>query len=229
MLDKLRQLLILIAPHVIDYFKSRQVRAKTVPGAKVAWSLTVVVMDGTDLEEHARVPVTEAVGFIEARTRFKFQVRYIETDVKHDYTPYPSDIMRHAMLGWNIPDEFIQSLPVSTTYLFLYKLGDLVAAQAGSSLGIDYGLMIGGKPRVYATVPTDQRWYTNVPNQGFQSWAAQILTHEIVNTIQGTVMAPPYNCPQLTGTPDVRSDIHESERLGKLTDACYEKLAGTLD
>ena len=132
------------------------------------------------------------------------------------------------MMGWNIPAEFIQTLPVSTTYLFLYKLGELEAAQAGSSLGMDYGLMIGGKPRVYATAPTDQRWYINVPNQGFRRWAAQILTLEIVNTIQGTVEAPPFNCGQLTGTPDIRSDLHEAGRLTKLTDACYEKLAAEL-
>lgn len=229
MLNKLRDLLVLLAPHVIAYFQNRPSKAKAVPGARITWSLTVVVMDGTDLEEKARIPVSEAVEFIEARTRFTFNVRYIETDVAHDVTPYPSDMVRYAMLGWNIPDSFIRSLPVSTTYLFLYKLGGLEAAQAGSSLGIDHGLMIGGKPRVYATAPTDQRWFINVPNQGFRSWAAQILTHEIINTIQGTVEAPPFNCGQLTGTPGIRSDLHEAERLTKLTDACYKKVAESLD
>jgi hypothetical protein len=230
MLDKLRRLAILLAPFVITYFQNRKARPKLVPGAKITWKLTVVVMDGTDLEDKAKTPVTEAVKFIEARTRFKFIVDYIETDVKHDVTPYPNgDMVSYAMLGWNIPEGFIQTLPVSTTYLFLYKLYDKEAAQAGSALGMDFGLKIGGKARVYATAPTDQRWFINVPNQGFQSWAAQILTHEIVNTIQGTVEAPPYNCGQLTGTPGISSDLHESERLSRLTDACYEKLAGTLD
>jgi hypothetical protein len=233
MLDKLRDILVMLAPYIAgyvsDYIQKRRARAKYVPGARMPWNLTVVVMDGSDRHEHAEIPVREAVAFIEARTRFQFNVRYVETDVTHDFTPYDSDVRRYAMMGWNIPDSFIQTLPVSTSYLFLYKLGDLVPAQAGSALGLDFGLKIGGKPRPYCTVATDQRWYINVPNQGFQSWAAQILTHEIVNTIQAKIEAAPYNCGQLTGTEGVRSDLFETLRLEKLTEDCYAKLGDNAD
>lgn len=233
MLDKLRQALIFLAPYVTQYIadmlQTRAARPKPLTGDRLPWNLTVVVMDGSDRREHAEIPVSEAVKFIEDRTRFSFNVTYIETDVAHEFTPYDSDVRSYAMMGWNIPPEFIQSLPVSTSYLFLYKLGDLVAAQAGSALGLDFGLNIGGRPRPYATVPTDQRWYVNIPMNGFQSWAAQILTHEIINTIQAKIEAAPYNCGQLTGTPDVRSDIHEAERLSKLTDHCYELLGDNAD
>ena len=233
MWGKLRDLLVILAPYisryVSDYVQDRRARAKYVPGARMPWKLTVIVMDGSDLEEKAKIPVSEAAAFIEARTRFNFDVNYIETDARHDYTPYESDIKRYAMMGWNLPQDLIASLPDSTSYLFLYKMGELVPAQAGSALGLDLGLNIGGKPRPYATVPTDPGWYVNVPNQGFQSWAAQIVTHEIVNTIQAKIEAPPYSCGQLTGTEGVRCDIHESERLQKITEECYAKLGDNSD
>ena len=232
MLEKIREILILLAPYlprIIEWFKSKR-RIKPVPGAKVLWSLTVVVMDGSDMNEHAVIPVTEAVEFIEARTRFDFNVTYVVTDVAHGFTAYETDRTRYVMLAaGDIPDNYIQTLPVSTSYLFLYKLGDKEAAQAGSAMAIEYGLNIAGKLRPYATAPTDQWWYVNTPSQGFRSWAAQILTHEIINTIQAKVEAPPYNCGQLTGTPGVACDIHESERLEKLTDKIYEALGANED
>jgi hypothetical protein len=234
MWEKIRDILVMLAPYVRDYIaeyrQKRRARPRPLPpGARLPWNLTVVVMDGTDLEVQAKIPVAEAVSFIEARTRFDFNVRYVETEIEHDFTPYPSDIVRYAMMGWNVPETFIQTLPVSSSYLFLYKLFGNEAAQAGSALGLDFGLKIGGKPRPYATVATDQRWYVNTPMNGFDSWAAQILTHEIINTIQAKIEAPPYNCGQLIGTPDVRSDIHENERLQKLTDQVYAALGDNAD
>lgn len=233
MFDKLKALFVILSPYIGrllgDGFRAWRDRPKHVSGGKLPWNLTVVVMDGTDLHEQAEIPVTEAVAFIEDRTRFKFNVRYVETDVKHDFTPYDSDVKRYAMMGWNMPEDLIKSLPVSTSYLFLYKLGDLVPAQAGSALGLDFGLVIGGKPRPYCTVATDQRWYINTPMNGFQGWAAQILTHEIINTIQAKIEAPPYNCGQLTGTEGVQSNVFEAERLAKLTDKVYEALGDNAD
>jgi hypothetical protein len=233
MLDKIRDILIALAPYIMgyinDYVERRKARPKYVPGARLPWNLSVVVMDGSDLETKAKIPISVAVAFIEARTRFKFNVRYIETDVQHDFTPYITDMTRYAMMGWNMPAEFIQNLPVSTSYVFLYKLGDREAAYAGSALGLDYGLQIGGKPRPYCTAATDQRWFVNTPVEGFDSWAGQILTHEIINTIQAKIEAPPYNCGQLTATQGTRADVHESERLTKLTDEVYAKLGDNAD
>ncbi|MEO7539298.1 MAG: hypothetical protein ABIV21_04685, partial [Pyrinomonadaceae bacterium] len=194
--------------------------------AKVPWKLTVVILDGIDRSEKADIPVKEAVAFIEANSRFVFEVEYVVSPAKHGYTPYrmPDRKFSYAMLGWNLPDRLVRSLPVSSSYLFLYKINGRRPAAAGSALGLDFGLIKGRKARPYATAPTDMHWYINEPNQGFKSWAAQILTHEIVNTIQAKVEARPYRCGQLTGTPGVSGNIHERERLASMTDKCYKRL-----
>jgi len=192
------------------------------------------MMDGTNQAEQAEIPVKEAVAFIEARSRFVFTVKYVASNAKHGYTPYrigedknrgkiPDDTA-YAMMGWNIPKRAITTLPVSTSYLFLYKLKGKKPVQAGSALPLTFGLMKGGKPRPYATVPVDMWWYVNTPQQGFKSWAAQILTHEINNTIQAKIEAAPYKCKQLLATQGTPGNVYEAERLTKLTDKCYAKL-----
>ncbi len=202
--------------------------------AKIPWKLTVVVMDGANMKEQAEIPVIEAVGFIEAHSRFVFTVKYVTSSAKHGYTPYgigpdknkdniPDDTA-YAMMGWNLPKAAIKSLPVGTSYLFLYKLKGRKPVQAGSALPLTFGLVKGGKPRPYATVPVDMWWYVNTPQQGFKSWAAQILTHEINNTIQAKIEARPYKCGQLLATQGLPGDKYEAERLTKLTDKCYAKL-----
>ncbi len=201
---------------------------------KIPWTLTVVLLDGADQVQHAEIPVKEAVEFIEKNSRFVFEVKYVTSNAKHGYTPYrigedknkdkiPDDTA-YAMMGWNLPKSAIKQLPVSTSYLFLYKLKGKRPVQAGSALPITFGLIKGGKPRPYATVPVDMWWYVNTPNQGFKSWAAQILTHEINNTIQAKIEARPYKCGQLLATQGTPGNIHEAERLTKLTDKCYAKL-----
>lgn len=202
--------------------------------AKIPWTLTVVLMDGAGQVNQAEIPVKEAVGFIQAHSRFAFTVKYVTSSAKHSYTPYrigpdknkdkiPDDTA-YAMMGWNLPTSAIKALPVSTSYLFLYKLKGKKPVQAGSALPLTFGLVKGGKPRPYATVPVDMWWYVNTPNQGFKSWAAQILTHEINNTIQAKIEARPYKCGQLLATQGLPGDKYEGERLTKLTDKCYAKL-----
>ena len=202
--------------------------------AKVPWRLIVVVMDGTDLTEKARIPVEEAVKFVEANSRFVFEVGYVITSERHGYTPYrvgpdknrdgKGDEIAYAMMGWNLRKRLVWTLPVASSYLFLYKLNGKRPVQAGSSLGLDFGLMIGGKPRPYATVPTDMTWFVNTPNLGFKSWAAQILAHEIINTIQAKVEARPYRCGQLKGDIGLSGDKYEALRLENMTDKCYARL-----
>lgn len=197
---------------------------------KIPWKLTVVVMDGANMNDQAVIPVKEAVAFIEAHTRFVFDVKYVTSSVKHGYTPYKNGTRRkreptsYAMMGWNVPEPVVRSLPTSTSYLFLYKMFGKRPAQAGSALGLDFGLIKGGLPRPYASVPVDMWWYVNTPKQGFKSWAAQILTHEIINTIQAKIEARPYKCGQLMATAGAQANKYESERLAKITDQCYAKL-----
>ncbi len=201
---------------------------------KIPWTLTVVLLDGADQINHAEIPIKEAVEFIEAHSRFAFTVKYVTSSAKHGYTPYrigpdknkdkiPDDTA-YAMMGWNLPTSAIKALPVSTSYLFLYKLKGKKPVQAGSALPLTFGLMKGSKPRPYATVPVDVWWYVNTPNQGFKSWAAQILTHEINNTIQAKIEARPYKCGQLLATQGLPGDKYEGERLSKVSDKCYGKL-----
>jgi hypothetical protein len=200
----------------------------------VSWRLTVILMGRVDPVQHAEIPIQEAISFIEGRTRLVFDVQYVTSYSPHDYTPYRfgpdndrdgvEDNVAYLMMGWNVSKSIIDSLPVSSSYLFLYTMDGLLPLHAGSSLGVKYGIIKGGKPRPYSTVPVDQPWYVNEPVDGFRSHAAQILTHEIINTIQGRLEAPPYNCSPLTATWGLPSGQFESERLLKLNDACYEKL-----
>jgi len=202
--------------------------------AKIPWMLTVVLMDAANQTEQAEIPVKEAIAFIEAHSRFDFTVRYVTSNAIHGYTPYKigedknrdgkPDDTAYAMMAWNIPKPAIATLPLSTSYLFLYKLKGKKPVQAGSALPLTYGILKGGKPRPYATVPVDMWWYVNTPQQGFKSWAAQILTHEINNTIQAKIEAAPYKCKQLLATQGLPGDKYEGERLTKLTDKCYAKL-----
>jgi len=224
---------------LISVFVSAGAYAQTPASArsndeKIPWTLTVVMLDGADKVNHAEIPVKEAVKFIEANSRFEFTVKYVRSSAKHGYTPYRigpdknkdkiPDETAYAMMLWNLPTAAIRALSVSTSYIFLYKLKGKKPVQAGSALPITYGFMKGGKQRPYATVPVDQWWYVNTPQQGFKSWAAQILTHEINNTIQAKIEARPYKCGQLLATQGTPGNVHEAERLSKLTDKCYAKL-----
>jgi hypothetical protein len=220
----------------IDQVSSDQVSSDNV---SVPWGLTVVLLGPMDPVQHAEIPVKEAISFIEARTRLVFDVQYVAGYPTYDYTPYrfgpdidgdgAGDDVAYLMMGWNISTSVIDSLPVTSSYLFLHTMNGLRPLQAGSALGVDYGIWKGGKPRPYSSVPTDQWWYVNEPYGGFASRAAQILTHEIINTIQGRIEAAPYHCPQLTATWGLAPAQFESERLLKLNDACYEKLGNNPD
>ena len=124
---------------------------------KVSWGLTVVLMDGVDKYQQAEIPVEEATAFIEARTRLVFDVKYVTEFSSHELTPYAvgddldgdgkGDERAYLMMGWNLPKSVIRSLPVSSSYLFLYKLNGYRPLQAGSAVGLDFGIRTGGKPR----------------------------------------------------------------------------------
>lgn len=230
MQSKFRDLMVAVAPFVGDliqkFLQNRRNRPRAVAGDKVPWDLVVVVMDGSDRREKAEIPVAEAVRFIEARTRFDFSVTFVETQVEHDYTPYVDandGRTKYLMLAGNVPASFIRTLPPATSYLFLYKLNGREPLQAGSAMGIEYGIEIDGQRRPWATAGTDNWWFVNDPQGGFNSWAAQILTHELINTIQGKIEAPPYNQPKLDGEGE-QSSIYEASRLTKITDSTYEML-----
>ena len=204
------------------------------PAAKIPWKLTVVILDGVDLDEKGEVPVREAVAFVERHSRFAFEVEYVVSGVSHRYTRYRVPDAKgkrpeyaYSMLGWDLPRRFVRGLPVSTSYIFLYKMNGRRPAQAGSAFGLNFGLVVGGRPRPYATIPTDVYWFVNTPNLGFNSWAAQVVAHEIINTIQGKLEARPYRCGQLNGTPTSRGEQYEAERLQAISEKCYSRIVHT--
>lgn len=203
--------------------------------SKIPWKLTVVMLDGVDPFNQGEVPVKEAVSLIESNTRFAFDVRYINEFSPHDLTPYATgedydgdgkgDEWAYLMMSWNLPDSVLNSLPESSSYLLLYRLNGYRPLQAGSALPMEYPLYSRGKPYPYASVPTDQWWYVNEPYEGFESRAAQVLTHEIVNTIQAKIEAAPYNCKPLIIDYAMPAAKYEAARLEKISDTCYAKLS----
>ena len=58
----------------------------------------------------------------------------------------------------------------------------------------------GGKERIYATIPVDIWWYDDASQTNFKTKAPQIMVHEIINTIRGTLQMSPYYCTAPTGT-----------------------------
>ena len=82
----------------------------------------------------------------------------------------------------------------------------------------------GGINRPYIIISVDPPWYNNEPYQGFDSRAAQIMTHEIINAISSKLEVEPYNCLPLSPDPGITyAADYEASRLAKLTDDCYRK------
>lgn len=203
-------------------------------GYRVPWKLVVPVMDGADKYSKAMVPLKEAIAYIEAHSQFKFEVEFIETKIAHEYSKFIDEGRdKFIMLAKDIKPGFIESLPVAASYLFLYKLFHLEAFQAGSAMGVSEGILKNGKGRPYSTVPVDSWWYVNNPpplhpdlprdTPNFTSWAAQILVHEIINSIQCLLEVAPFNLR--FEFPDHKAPwIFEAGRLACITPKYYAML-----
>lgn len=196
---------------------------------RVRWPITMVVMDGNNMAE-ARFHAYEARGFIEKYSRLKIDLNIIAYAGRHDYYShtYPSGQVVYNMLRDQIPLSLRNSLPVSNTFLFLYKLFGRLPLQYGSTMGVPDG--IPSPPfgtmsimRPYATIATDTQGYRPEPFQGFPSQKTQIVAHEFINTINCVTSWTPWNLTVMTGT-STWSSTYEAERLMCLTDADYNKL-----
>ena len=216
---------------IINFFR-RIFHPNTVSDApaaapRVTWKLVVSVLDHPDFESKAAIPLKEAISFIEKFSRFKIQLEVKEFNIDHTYNQSidGSGNTVYNMLEFEMPRPFLNSLPVADSYLFLFQMFGRLPQLAGSTLGVDRGIMKGGKGRAYATVPVDPWWYNNNPQGGFKTRSASILAHEIINTISSTISVPPYNCTPLVvreHSPDPY--VEESTRLKSMQDACYNKL-----
>ncbi len=190
------------------------------------WNLHVLVLDKIDRKEKADIPLEEAIKFIEQRSRFKFKYEVTQYSGFHGYTKYNCDNSEECVVVnySDISSSRINALPVADSYLFLWNAGKNIPLHAGSTWWVEYGILKEGIKRPYATVPADPWWYNNEPYEGFNSRAAQILAHELINTISAKIEVEPYNCEPLVGTDGDPATKHEGDRLAKLNEECYRKI-----
>lgn len=196
----------------------------------VAWGLGTIIFDGMNPTEKYENPLREAAKFINNYSRFNIVPHLHIASTSHTYTYWDCPeglktcvvVMKDDVnpLEWN-------AIPTKDSYLLLWAAVGHPPLQAGSTFGVSTGVFKDGLQRPYASVPVDVWWYTDQPFGGFDSRAGQILTHELINTINAKLEVAPYNCDPLT--PDLSAaDAYASEksRLRKLTPGCYTKYSG---
>jgi hypothetical protein len=188
----------------------------------IDWTIGILALDNVDLTNDVSIPVNEAIAFIQDRSLFRITFQIIVSSGPHTYTNYTCG--QNTCVVVNKWDVDTSVLPVSDSFLFLWKLFGRLPLQAGSTWGVADGIMSGGISRPYATIPTDIWWYNLQPYEGFATRSGQINTHELVNAINAKLEVAPYNCTSLTATPGEPASVYEAERLSHLTTECYDKL-----
>jgi hypothetical protein len=188
---------------------------------RIPWSISLVAYDGVDFGDTVKVPMKEAVEFIESRSRFKLQVNAWQSDEVHSFTNFSCAPGNCVVVGR--ADVNTSRFPAQDSFVLLWTLNGRLPLHAGSTWCADWGISAGGINRPYASIPTDPWWYTNTPYGGFNSRAAQILVHEIINTINCKLREPPYSCRELNSSLAGAEAIVEADRLEKLTADCYER------
>jgi hypothetical protein len=193
----------------------------------IRWRATAILLDGIDTREKYFIPVKEAVDFISSNSRFKVHVFGEAFDLPHTYTFYDCDAGPQQCVvvnKWDIDPSIWESVPTRDFYILLWDTAGNPPLQAGGTWGVADGVVKGGLNRPYITIPVDPEWYNNEPFEGFDSRAAQIMTHEIVNAINAKLEVEPYNCDPLDPDPGATNAAeYEASRLSKLTDDCYLK------
>ncbi len=193
------------------------------------WHLVVLLLDNINEVEKAHIPLKEVANFLKAHSRFDLKITFITFNDAHGYSgPYGTE--NRYDLHWSaLPQKWLSQIPPCSAVLSLYKLNGKAPIHAGSTWSLADGISVNGKLRPYAAIPTDLWFYNNQPYEGFQNRSAQICTHEIVNTIQGKLEAPPYNCGQLIGTPGDPATKYEGDRLACIRPECYKALGANED
>ncbi len=195
--------------------------------ARILWTVGVLVLDGVDIAGKVDAPLQEAIAFVERFSRFRVSYNVAVSSLPHGYTHYDCDQGPQACVVVNYYDVdsgVVASLPTADSYILFWNASGSTPLQAGSAWGVANGIPKEGTQRPYATIPADPWWYNNQPFEGFNQRSAQIIAHELINTINAKLEVAPYSCASLTGTPGDPADKYESDRLKKLTDECYDKL-----
>jgi hypothetical protein len=219
-----RILAFLILVLVFVVYPSSSEAAQGLPG-NIQWRATAILLDGIDTREKYSIPIKEAVRFISSHSRFKVHFSGEVFDDPHTYTFYdcPEGLQTCVLVNkWDVDPSIWESLRTRDFYMILWDTAGNPPLQAGGTWGVADGVEKGGINRPYITIPVDPWWYNNEPYQGFNSRAAQIMTHEIINAIGAKLEVEPYNCMSLTADPGITyAADYETSRLSKLTDDCY--------
>jgi hypothetical protein len=196
----------------------------------IHWRATAILLDGIDTREKYSTPVKEAVRFISSNSRFKVQFSGEVFDIPHTYTFYDCGGAQQCVLvnKWDMDPSIWESVRTRDFYLVLWDTAGNPPLLAGGTWGVTAGVEKGGLNRPYITIPVDPWWYNNEPFEGFNSRAAQIMTHEIINAINSKLQIEPYNCLPLAPDPGISYALdYEANRLSKITDDCYLKYLET--
>ena len=193
----------------------------------IPWRATAIFLDEFDTEEKYSIPVKEAVEFISSHSRFKVRFSDKVFDIPHTFTFYDCDIGRQRCVlvnKWDVDPSVWDSVRRRDFYMLLWDTAGNPPLLAGGTWGIADGVFKGKLNRPYITIPVDPWWYNNEPFEGFNSRAAQIMTHEIINAISSKLEVEPYNCMPLVAESGItNASEYEASRLTKLTHDCYLK------
>ena len=193
----------------------------------IPWTVGVLVLDDIDQNSKVIEPLEEAIGFVENFSKFDITYSLATSSVPHTYTKYDCEEGLQTCVVVNYYDvngAVIDSLPIADSYVIFWNRNNQPPLQAGSTWGMDEnGILKGASGRPYVTIAVDIWWYNNDPFEGFQRRSAQIMAHELTNSINAKLETAPYYCAPLTSAWSDIAYINESERLKKLTDDCYNK------
>lgn len=191
------------------------------------WHLVVLVLDNIDRVEKADIPLKEVARFLKQESRFYLSVTYRYFNDAHEYYGPFGPEHRYDLYWSVLPQKWLAQIPPCSAVLALYKLNGKLPVHAGSTWALRDGININGKLRPWAAIPTDLWFYVNDPIDLFRTWAGQICTHEIVNTIRGKVESDPYRCV-LSDAPGATPWKYETARV-RLQDSCYDSLGNNED
>ncbi len=196
----------------------------------IAWRLGAIIFDGMDPATKYANSLKEATKFINAYSQFKIVPYRQIAKTSHTYTYWdcPEGVKTCVdVLNDDVDQSEWKAIPTRDSYLLLWAAVGHPPFQAGGTLGVADGILKGGLQRPYANVPVDVWWYNDQPFEGFDSRAAQILTHELINSIGAKLEVAPYKCDSLNPDPNAAGAYaSEKSRLLKLTKECYKKYSG---
>ncbi len=165
---------------------------------KVNLDIHILVLDDIDIDQKVIADLDGAISFIENFSDFEINYAITESNLPHTFTTYDCYLdgvfTSQACVvvnKWDVDKEVIDNLPTATFYIFFWNTGGKPPLQAGSTWGVDMGIMKDSVQRPYATIPVDVWWYNQDPFEGFQYRSSQIISHEIINLINSLLEVSP--------------------------------------